>query len=890
MTQAFYHILHYLRMRWFSRPAGRVMSVLLPVLVIITFLPTPANAGKKEDENIFFETSVFLVVQGVGSVEVPATIYNETAYLSVSDVFDFLKIRNRISSGADTVSGTFITEQARFIIDKNSNRIYYQDKVFELKADDLFNTATSLYMRKDLFSEVFGLDCNFNFRGLSVNMSTRQELPAIRELRLEAMRRNINRLKGQTAADTVIGQKRPFFQLGMADWAVIATQRVQQANDTRLNLSLGASLAGGEAIVSLNYNNYAKRQVSSEQNPVRPFSERQQFYRWRYVDNNNPLVKQVIAGKIFTQSTASVFDPVVGAQITNAPTICRRAFGSYTLTDHTDPNWTVELYMNNELVDYTKADAAGMFTFQVPLIYGNSVMRLRYYGPFGEERTREEHISIPFNFLPKNEFQYTLSAGMVQDGRDSRFGRAIFNYGATRHITLGGGVEYLSSVTSGSIMPFVNTSVRLAPGLLFAADYTYGVRARGMLTYRRRDNMQADLYYARYDRNQTAIIYNFLEERKLIISRPFTGRNISAFSRLTLNQIVLPGSRYTTGEWLIAGAFRGINTNLTTYAVMMEQARPFVYTNFSLSFRLPARFTLTPQIQYEYNENKVMAARFEVAKYIFRNGYLNCSYQQNFKSHFSNIGIGLRYDFAFARVGVSAWQGNDVTTLVQSAAGSLIYEQQSRLLDINNRIGVGTGGVLLLPFLDLNGNGRRDAGEPKVRGLQAVTNGGLVTNDKQDTTIRIMNLEPYTSLFIDLRKNNFEQIAWRVRQQTISVVIDPNRVKLVEVPVVVMGEASGTIYQQINNQEQTLGRITVIFRKEDGTTCAKVYSETDGYFSFSGLLPGNYTASVDTAQLQRLGMTVSPVSIPFSVSQHVEGDVVEGLKFVLRKMDVDGEK
>jgi hypothetical protein len=56
--------------------------------------------------------------------------------------------------------------------------------------------------------------------------------------------------------------------------------------------------------------------------------------------------------------------------------------------------------MNNSLVDYAKAPTAGFYTFQVPLVYGNSLVKLRFYGPWGEELSREQNIQIPFNFLP----------------------------------------------------------------------------------------------------------------------------------------------------------------------------------------------------------------------------------------------------------------------------------------------------------------------------------------------------------------------------------------------------------------------------------------------------------------------------------------------------------
>ena len=394
----------------------------------------------------------FLNIQKVGGIDIPAVILDETVYLPVIDIFSFLKIKNSPSAQRDSVSGFFINQQATYLIDRTNNRITFQGKVFNLKNNDFIKTETNLYLRSPLWSEIFGLDCTFNFRSLSVMLNTKLELPIIREMRQEQMRSNINRLKGEVKADTTIGRKFPAFHFGMADWSVISTQQLNGKVDARLNLSLGTVIAGGEANALLNYTNNT------------PFDEKQQQYLWRFVNNDRPLLRQVMAGKIYTQVTSSIYDPVVGVQFTNTPTTYRRSFGTYTISDITEPNWTVELYVNNVLVDFMKADASGFYKFEVPLVYGNSAVKLKFYGPWGEERIKEENISIPFNFLPPKEFEYSVSAGMVEDTLNSRFSRATLNYGLSRRITIGGGVEYLSSVVTGNTMPFFNASLRLMSG------------------------------------------------------------------------------------------------------------------------------------------------------------------------------------------------------------------------------------------------------------------------------------------------------------------------------------------------------------------------------------------------------------------------------------------
>jgi hypothetical protein len=368
-----------------------------------------------QDETDYDEVSVFLNVQKVGGADIPAVIRDETVYLPVVDIFSFLKIKNTPSAQLDSVSGFFINQEATYLIDKPNNRITFQGKIYDVKSEDMIKTETNLYLRSPFFGQIFGLDCVFSFRSLSVMLNTKLELPIIREMRQEQMRSNISRLKGDVKTDTTIERKYPAFNFGMADWSVISTQQLKGRVDTRLNLALGTVIAGGETNILLNYNNNS------------PFKEKQQQYLWRFVNNESPVMRQVMAGKIYTQVTASIYDPIVGVQITNTPTTYRRSFGTYTLSDITEPNWTVELYVNSVLVDYMKADASGFYKFDVPLVYGNSAVKLKFYGPWGEERIKEENISIPFSFLPPKELEYSVSAGMVEDTLNSRFSRATYS-------------------------------------------------------------------------------------------------------------------------------------------------------------------------------------------------------------------------------------------------------------------------------------------------------------------------------------------------------------------------------------------------------------------------------------------------------------------------------
>lgn len=817
----------------------------------------------------FDETSVFVNVQRVGGVEMPAVIKNRQVYLPVINIFNFLKIKNAASLNLDSISGYFIDPSSDFLIDYQNNRIVYRGKNFDLTPGDMIRTDDNLYLKSDIFSNVFELIAAFNFNNLTVRMSAAFDLPAIKEMQLEQMHQNIRRLKGEVKADTFIKRSYPAFSMGTMDWSVNNTNYSRGTSDLRASLGLGALIAGGEANVVLNIN---KGQA---------IDERQQFYQWRFANNDFKAVRQVTLGRILVPSTSSVFDPVVGVQLSNTPTTYRRSFGSYKLSRVTQPGWTVELYVNNVLVDYTKADASGFFSFDVPLVYGNSNIRLRYYGLYGEIRTVEENISIPFNFLPKKELEYNFSAGLVEDGENSKIVRGSVNYGLSNKITIGGGSEYLSSVVSGKNMPFVNASVRMLPNLMLSGDYTVGVRARGMLSYQIPGNAQLEINYTKYEKDQKAIIYNYLEERKLVFTMPFRTRSFSAVTRLSLNQIVLTDkSNYSTADWLLSATYRQVSVNLNTYVLSAgtfdpPHFEPTFYSNFSLSYRFHNGFVLTPQAQYSYTDKQFISVRTEVEKFIFSRGYLNVSYEQNFRNKTYSVGAGLRYDLPFARVGVSSRKYNDLFSVTTSASGSVTFDPKTAHVAFSNKPGLGRAGITLLPFLDINGNGRRDAGEPRVAGLKVRINSGRVEYSQKDTVIRLSDLEPYNSYFIDLSQNSFEHIGWQVRYPTMNVAVDPNHFKLIEVPVQVMAEASGQVLMRSENGTVGQGRINVCFYRADGTKAGCTTTESDGYYSYMGLLPGEYTVSPDELQLKKLNLSSTPASSKINVQPSLDGALIE---------------
>lgn len=845
---------------------GYLARLLLAFMILIT---STGHAQTVAPESDYEEISVFMFISGMGVLDVPAYIRDDKLFLPVVDIFSFFKIAVNPSSDYDSISGFFIDPEATYLIDRNHNIITYKGKLVELDSGALIRTETNLYLRSDYLGKIFGLNCTFDFHSLSVTLKTDLELPLIREMKLEQLRKNIRKMKGEIQPDTIIPRNFPGFHFGMTDWGFTASQMTHEKPYNRIDLGFGGTVLGGETNIFLNYNSNTG------------FDERQQNYYWHFVNNDLKILKQVTVGKISAGGNITLNGPVVGVNVTNTPTTFRRSFCSYILSDYTHPGWIVELYVKNVLVDYIKADASGFFSFEVPLVYGNTLVKLKFYGPWGEQQSRELNINIPFMFVPPKHLEYSLGGGIVEDRKSSRFGRISLNYGFTKWLSGGVGAEYSSTIPTNPVVPMMNISARIASNLMVSGDFMYGVRGRGTLSYLAPFGLSAELNYVSYSRTQQAVLTTYLEDRKLSFSFPFRIVKMPFFLRMNVDQFILPNSSYFLTEFLLSGSVFGISTNLTTFGVFSGVTGTNINSQLSLSYRFGIGLIATGQAQYDFSEQKIIYIKAGLEKNIFRNGNVSLSWEENVASRFRNIQIGLRYDLPFAQTNFTSTIGNRSSSFIESAKGSLMADAANHYVGVNNTASVGKCGLIILGFLDMNCDGKRDPDEPKIGGLNIKVSGGRMVANQKDSSIRIFDLQPFIHYFVELEGTSFNNVSWRLTNKTFRVTTNPNQFRLVEIPVSVFGEAAGMVYLTERGALRGLSRMMVEFFNEKNVQIGKVMTEADGYFSFPSLTPGTYYVRLDPEQLRKLKLKQTGGEKKITIEKSHDGDFATDLDFYL---------
>lgn len=824
------------------------------------------------------EVLVNLNFKNIGEIEIPAYICEDKIYISVPTLFTFLKIKNEIDFTSHTISGFYLNEKETYQIDNTNNRIVIGTSTIELKPTDIIHTDTDIFLKSDYFASVFLIENTFDMRKLTINMSTKLELPLVKEMRLAKIRENLQKMKHEFIADTSIVRNHPMLHFGTATWSINTNQtRYSHGNDSqtsnyeRYQLELGGMLMGGEFNADFNY---------GTQNP---YLKRNGYYYWKYAFDDNKYLTRIKMGNLAVQSKSTILYPTLGLQITNTPNTQRKSFGTYALSDYTRPNWNVELYINNSLIGFTKADSNGFFSFDVPIVYGQTETSLRFYGPNGEEEVSRKRFVTPFTRIPKNEFEYTLNFGIIENSENSPFTNFKTNYGLTKSITIGAALEYNKALEYNSTIPSFSFAAQPFSQLLVAGNYSHKLMLNGLINYTTLNNIRFEFDYTKYDENQDAIIYNYLQTIKGSMSVPLRIKKFNGQVRFNFyGNTYTSNTSNTNTELLISGAIKRFNFNLTTNSSNYSYGQRIVYSSLSSNIQLPRNFNMIPSIRYQYGDSELMFTKVDVRKRIFKNGELNLVYEHQFASDNDYVTFGLRYDFKIMAVNSSNNWSQNSASYGQSASGSLIFQPNAGFVEFNNQSSIGLAEIMLIPFLDVNNNGKMDINESMVSDVNVKFGRGKKQFVKNGSII-FSGLEPFVENNIELNGDKLGNLAWIIENKNISVVLNPNQLRSVYIPVVVVGEIGGFVNKNENGVLKYLNGIKVNIFDMSHHLVASVLSEQDGYFSYFGLKDGNYTVEIDSKQLESLNFTANQSVIPLEISNGTTGTLIDNLEFELTK-------
>jgi hypothetical protein len=308
-----------------------------------------------------------------------------------------------------------------------------------------------------------------------------------------------------------------------------------------------------------------------------------------------------------------------------------------------------------------------------------------------------------------------------------------------------------------------------------------------------------------------------------------------------------------------------------TYSIPGSSAVPGVFRNLFLR----------AQTQYDVNVNRFRIAGIQLSKSVSRTGRLTLSADHDLGNRSTFVQAGLYLDFRKVR-SVSRYQsGSGAYSFQHVFSGSVSHDGETGRMVLSNREQAGRSAVSVLMFIDSNSNGKFDHGEEKVpvRGFRI--NESALFETGSDSILRITQLQSYWRYKASIIQSALPDPSLTPAVSDFSFITDPNRFKLIEIPLYRTGTIDGKITIRREAGSNGLGGVRLIIRQKNGTNETIIRSFSDGSFYAMQLMPGSYSIEVDSLQLGFLDAVSSPGKREFEIRPTPDGDYVADLDFEL---------
>lgn len=784
-----------------------------------------------------------------------------------------------MSDNNSVITGFFIDEKSEYKISVPDLSAVIKNSHINIQRSDFYITETDIYMNSSLYKEIFGIDMAVDMKQLSVYMTSSNKLPATLDEERQLSRERTESAQPKIKAEKYLTRHRKLIGMGFLDWQVSATHIQPDINSLTYGLALGSEIIGGDFMGNL---------TGTRDTPA---DWQNSSWRWRFVEDKR-WFRQGIAGDI--NLTLGLLSNTQGVQVTNALPISRTVLGAYKIFDQISPNWDIELYVNNELISYTKSDGSGYFEFNIPLLYGSSFITLKYYGPSGEIQTSERVIQVPFTFLPKGEIEYYVSAGKTKTGNNSAVSEATVNWGISSSLTIGAGNTYINEPGIRKYYPSGNISYKLINSLILSGQYFANLKGRATVSLLLPSQISAELNFIKYENNIYFNPGSLKEEKNFNLFVPAVFGQVSSNFRLNAREILSQNNKFfflNPGLFVNYKRFQGSivlngTWNKSSAGDNNEYENQFLASTVLLSYRLFSDLLLRQQSDIDHLSGKITKAGFFIDKSVFGTGWLSLSISRDFLQNGFSGGINFRFDFPFTRSTTDYFTDNNGWSLQQSFYGSVGFDDYKRKFITDNRYLSTRSGLSLVPFLDINNNDILDKNEKTLSTQMEVkmeSGQPVIHTDGENTWY--VDLDPYNTYLLEINPLTFDNPLYRPKYKSFSVFTDPCRFKPVFIPVYISGVISGYVSLRDESGLKGIPGIKLILESDNGKVKIIKPTFSDGEFIFDNVPPGKYRLYSDAESLSRRGLISENKELKIEIKAIEEGDIVTDIEFVLIKKE-----
>ncbi len=856
----------------------KIIALFTITLLFFSNAHAALNIEKRSDDEMYIlevRLGKFLLSDGALSYG-----NKNSVILPLSEVAAFLEFPIEVNAKEGYAEGWFISENRIFYLDLNKKEIIiagekleYIDEYIELHEDDIFVDIKML-------AKWFPIDFEFSLLGQSLALKSREKLPL--ELAYER-EQNRGKKGGKPKERQQFPRKEipfnivsmPYIDVNM----VTDYDSETKLSDVKIDSTFTADLLGLNTRLFLSTTNFTE--VTSAQ------------LRMGRKDPEGKLLGKLQAsefsiGDVFTQQLPLTSNSGNGRGVTVSTFPLQRVteFDRITLRGDVQPNWEIEVFRNDSLLEFQKADDSGRYEFtNIPLLTGLNIIKLVFYGPFGEKREEIKRYLIDPELIEPGKSYYSVSAvqndkellpvGNLNNQQDS-YGKGRFSfeyeYGLNNRtslfahlnsIPLQNGVQhnYITAGTSASISDIFGKYA-------ISHDLTNGGNAFLVDLQTRVKDISLIAKHEQY--------MDFISETTGSISDPLERSSIiTADGRFKLPLINSLGislsgkqDKFNSGRTRnelsnrLSAYLKGTNlSNNLTYRVTNSDSESnttfngdlLISTLFNdLSVRGGVRYSISPEttidnltLSSDYKIDDKTGLRAGITHSLSDQQLTSYSLGINSKQSNYNLGLNGTYDdtgeFNIG-MSLSLAVGQNPT----SNEWELFSGQIANKAILSSRI-----------FIDNDGDGVFSDGDSPLDNAGLKINGSRLrdTTDKRGLLLS-SSLQPDRITSIQIDESTIEDPYLVSLNSGVDVIPRSGVSVRVDFPLVPTGEIEGVVYRKKDGSSKEVSSVILeLVDIKSGNIIKETKTAYDGFYLFELVPPGEYIVRISAKQLERLKLS-----------------------------------
>lgn len=819
--------------------------------------------------------------------------------LPLNEVMRSLEFAITSNPAAGQADGWFLRENRRFSLDLSRGEVVVEGKVTKFDQQLVFKQIDDIYVDTTLLSKWFPVNFEFTIAQLVITVESREPIPL--EERLEREKRAAFLGRGQVLPKYP-RQETPY---RLFDWPFIDTSyTVNFENETNKFVGGRTSLMSGD-LLFMNSELFLAGTNEETATDLR-------FKMSRKDPDGNLLgplrVQEISIGDVFTTQVPLVTGGNAGrgVVISSFPLVRASEFDRTTLRGELPIGWQVELYRNEILLNnQVGPDQSGRYEFvDVPLLFGNNVLKLIFYGPQGQRREEIQRFNAGseltrpgkqfFRIAANQKSQDLFLLGDDEINKPDGEQRYVAEYerGITRRLSFAGSI---------SSLPFEDTRRN---------NLSLGLRSALFGTFSRLDATRNDQGETAFQVTSQAKFFDFnifAEHGQFFdfVSERFSDRAdpLETLSRLRVDGLIpawllprIPYSFSATLERLESGRntydlsnrlsifSRGVSLshNLSTTLSRGGQLADTTSADGSilLSGRIFRRLSLRGTADYTINPEKEFTRASITGDYDFTSDFsTRLTVTRSFSQETTSFAFGLNRRFQKLDLGINTTYIDDGTfTVGLNVSFGIGKDPRQKRFHMQSYRMATNGAASARVFHDRNLNGKFDGEDEPLQDVTFRRQRDLKTD--KDGTALITRLSAHRPSNVSVDPGSLEDPFWVLPQEGVELIPRPGRTALLEFPVVSTGEIDGTVWLTHNNIEKEVSNVELQLVDSKGAVTKKSKTTFDGFYLFESVMPGRYTLRVSPDQIERLNLIPPP-------EQEIEidktGNVVSGVNILLKQ-------